>query len=102
MADTLAAANEAAFREALEACMPWVAASARGAAQEALADACELLGINPLGWSAHPEVLLRRRPELDRRHVGPESTGVAASDRTSNVEGPAVGPESGVTGREGP
>lgn len=58
------------LREALHACIPWVAVSARGAAQEALAVACDLLGSDPYDWSPHPDVLTARRELLgmaDRR-----------------------------------
>lgn len=52
--------REQALSEALEACIPWVASSGRGAAQEALAIACDLVGYDPFDWSTHPEVLRLR------------------------------------------
>ena len=57
----------AKLKHAISALIPWAAGSGRGAAQEALADACELIGVDPLSWSAHPDVLLQRRPEFERR-----------------------------------
>lgn len=47
--------------------IPYVASSGRGLAQEILANACELIGADPFHWSAHPDVLVSRRPDLDRR-----------------------------------
>lgn len=69
--------READLEEALAACIPWVATSARGAAQEALAIACYLTGSNPYDWTHHPDVLepriallpARMRRQLERRAV---------------------------------
>lgn len=63
-------AREAKLEEALRGCIPWVASSGRGMAQESLAVACELLDIDPYDWTYHPDVLTRRREVLgmpDRR-----------------------------------
>jgi len=49
----------------LYACIPWVATSGRGAAQEALAVACSLVGSNPYDWTSHPDVLKSRMELLD-------------------------------------
>lgn len=64
------AARELALAAALRGCIPWVAACPRGAAQEALAIACELVGYDPYDWTAAPDVLTKRRALLgmpDRR-----------------------------------
>jgi hypothetical protein len=53
-------AEIAKLKHALSGCIPWVATSGRGAAQEALAVACELLGIDPFDWTSHPDVLATR------------------------------------------
>lgn len=52
--------REQELSEALQACIPWVASSGRGAAQEALAIACDLVGYDPFDWSSHPDVLRLR------------------------------------------
>jgi len=68
-ADTLEK-RVAALEDGLRACIPWVATSGRGAAQEALAIACELTASDPYDWTSHPDVLTRRRAILglpDRR-----------------------------------
>lgn len=52
--------REELLSDALQACIPWVASSGRGAAQEALAVACDLVGYDPFDWSTHPDVLKRR------------------------------------------
>ena len=62
--------REQQLEDALYACLLWVGYSPRGAAQGALSDACELLGVDPFDWTAHPDVLARRRETLglpDRR-----------------------------------
>lgn len=59
----------AQLKHVISSLIPWVANSARGMAQEALADACAAIGADPFMWSAHPDVLIARRPELDRRAV---------------------------------
>lgn len=61
------------MRDALWACIPWVATSGRGAAQEALAIACDLVGSDPFDWTSHPDVLAARMALLgmpDRRKEG--------------------------------
>jgi hypothetical protein len=62
-----AQAEIAKLKHAISGLIPWVATSGRGAAQEALAEACELIGADPFMWSTHPSVLVRRRPDLERR-----------------------------------
>lgn len=57
----------AQLKHAISGLIPWAATSGRGAAQEALARGCELIGADPYMWSAHPDVLAQRRPDLDRR-----------------------------------
>lgn len=52
--------REQALTDALQACIPWIASSGRGAAQEALAVACDLVGYDPFGWTSHPDVLKSR------------------------------------------
>jgi hypothetical protein len=54
------ATREMRLEYALQKCIPWVASSGRGAAQQALAEACELVGWDPFDWSTHPDVLKRR------------------------------------------
>lgn len=69
-----AAQRQLQLEEALQACIPWVATNGRGAAQEALAIACDLVGWNPYDWTSHPETLTTRRSLLglpDRRQ-GPQ------------------------------
>ena len=58
--DKLAAEAEA-LHEAIETLIPWVATHARGSAQEALSNACDLVGYDPFDWTDHPEVLKQRR-----------------------------------------
>ena len=61
------------LREALRACIHWVASSRRGAAQEALALACPLVCFDPFDWTSHPDVLVARMKVLgmsDRREEG--------------------------------
>lgn len=61
--------------DALSACIPWVASHPRGAAQEALAVACKLVGSDPYDWTSHPDVLTKRIAALgwtDRRKPTPE------------------------------
>ncbi len=74
MADSAATvdpqAEIAKLKHALSRCVPWVAVSGRGMAQESLAIACDLLGTDPYDYSAYPDVLTRRRELLgmpDRR-----------------------------------
>lgn len=57
----------AKLKHAISDLIPYVASSGRGVAQVALANACELIGVDPFAWSAHPDVLIQRRPDLDRR-----------------------------------
>lgn len=57
----------ARLKHAISGLIPWVASSGRGKAQEALAEACELIGADPFMWSGHPDVLIQRRPDLERR-----------------------------------
>lgn len=60
-------AEIAKLKHVISGLIPWVAGNGRGMAQEALAEACEAIGVDPLAWSGEPDVLLRRRPDLDRR-----------------------------------
>lgn len=57
--------REEQLEHALRLCIPWVASSGRGAAQEALSVACHLTGQSPYDWTAHPHVLTERIALLD-------------------------------------
>lgn len=57
----------AKLKHAISGLIPWVCGNGRGAAQAALAEGCELIGVDPFDWSRHPDVLARRRPDLERR-----------------------------------
>jgi hypothetical protein len=79
LADTERERDEA--REAIALLIPWVANSGRGAAQEALAIGCDIIGSNPYDWTAHPDVLASRIELLgwpDRRK--PAAGGVQTKD----------------------
>lgn len=50
----------AKLKHAIAAMIPWVASSGRGAAQEALAQGCALIGVDPWDWTGHRHVLRSR------------------------------------------
>ncbi len=81
--DALTSEN-ARLKHVISGCIPWLASHGRGMAQEALADACEAIGADPFMWTSRPDVLIRRRPDLDRR------TG-SRSERRGEAQPPTEG-----------
>jgi hypothetical protein len=81
------------LKEALLACIPWVASCPRSAAQEALARACALTGSDAWDWTGHPDVLASRLKVMgwpDRRGVG-EGRAIVSNYTPERREAPPGG-----------
>lgn len=88
----MSAKREQALRDALNACIPWVAASGRGAAQQALIGACFAVGSDPWNWTAHPKVLEQRLALMPVRYRRAYQRRVASSPppQSSRKQHPAA------------
>jgi hypothetical protein len=77
-------------RSILYQALPALGLHGRGFSQEALIRACDLLGdVRPEDWTAHPEVMARRR-EILRSILGADVIGVHGCDGCCRPDGRAA------------